>query len=105
MSISTLSLPVDIPWKRIAISHDMYATDENALPAKWRSSLAVFAYEPVPDPEFSNPEELTTFLKVVVTVTGYQPSGKEIGVGRGINFSSSIIHHFQKLVDQYYPAY
>jgi len=26
MAINVLSLPTDIPWRRLAISHDMYAT-------------------------------------------------------------------------------
>jgi hypothetical protein len=60
MAINVLSLPTDIPWRRLAISRDMYATSLAAtLPTKWRSSLAVFYYDPVPDPETSNPDEIS----------------------------------------------
>jgi hypothetical protein len=40
------SLPTDIPWRRIAVSHDMMEPglcgDER--PPRFRSSLAVFGY-------------------------------------------------------------
>lgn len=104
MTISTLNLPVDIPWKRIAISPDMYFTS-GALPPKWRSSLAIFSYDPPPDPELSNPDELTTFLKVVATVTGYQPSGVEIDTRvLGSRRSAGVLKNFDQLTDEYYPA-
>ena len=49
MGISILNLPTDIPWKQLAVSEDMYATDiANPLPVKWRSSLAIFTYDPIP---------------------------------------------------------
>jgi ADP-ribose pyrophosphatase YjhB (NUDIX family) len=71
MATSVLSLPVDVPWKRVAISPDMYATSIDAgLPEKWRSSLAVYFYEPEPDPTDVS-GELTTFLKLVASITGY----------------------------------
>ena len=48
MTISTFSLPVDIPWRRIAFSSDMMdkTACDRTLPPRWRSSVAVFDYEP-----------------------------------------------------------
>jgi hypothetical protein len=48
MAITTFSLPVDIPWQRIAFSQDMMnkVACDRALPPRWLSSIAVFSYEP-----------------------------------------------------------
>jgi hypothetical protein len=108
VSISALSLPIDIPWKRLAISADMYAPSENApLPIEWRSSCAVFSYDPTPDEEASNPDEISTFLKVVVSVTGYQPSGQDIdaGVLTGSSYGTSVIDNYNTIASKYYGAY
>lgn len=107
MTLNVLSLPIDIPWKRIAISPDMYApTEGGPLPLHWRSSLAIFSYEPEPDPELANPDEITTFLKVAATVTGFQPEGAEIdGAVLGPDWSSTVITNFENLTSQSYPAY
>jgi hypothetical protein len=71
MATSALALPLDVPWKRLAISHDMYAAALNAdFPETWRSSLAVLFYEPDPDPADTS-GEITTFLKVTASITGY----------------------------------
>lgn len=110
MSLNTLNLPIDIPWQRIAVSSDMYAPSSDApLPAKWRSSLAIFSYdpEPDPDPQLTNPQEKTTFLKVVATVTGYQPEGLELDrkVQNTHGFGSATVKAFDKLTDNYYPAF
>jgi hypothetical protein len=106
MSINILSLPVDIPWKRLAVSEDMYAAHFGAqLPVKWRSSIAVFSYDPEPDPQLSNPDEKTTFLKVIATVTGFQPEGHEID--KNVvhwAWSASEFDNWDKLTGAYYPA-
>src|SRR6266699_1647080 len=106
MTTNVLALPIDIPWKRIAISRDMYATNRGGpLPIKWRSSLAVFSYDPPPDPELTNPDEIGTFLKVVATVTGFQPEGAEIdGDVLGPDWSSTVIHNYEELTNHSYPA-
>src|SRR5262249_37320941 len=75
MSLQDLSLPIDIPWKLIATSADMLANSSLVFPnAMWRSSVAVFAY----DPDLSDlPEEYSdrelSFLKVVTSITSYSP--------------------------------
>jgi hypothetical protein len=95
MATSVLSLPVDVPWKRVAISQDMYATSIDAdLPEKWRSSLAVYFYEPEPDPtDLSG--EVTTFLKLVTSITGYNYD--EILLGG--------VHAGMVIGTTYYPAF
>jgi hypothetical protein len=108
MGVNILSLPIDIPWKRLAVSEDMYASSGSGpLPYKWRSSLAVFSYDPVPDPnEPSNPDEITTFLKIICSVTGLQPDANEVkrpGIG-GV-FGSQVLGNYQELMTPYYPAY
>src|SRR5574337_539755 len=75
MSLQDLSLPVDVPWKLIATSRDMLASHARPMPnAVWRSSVAVFAYDPdLSDlPEVFTDRELT-FLKVVCSITGFTP--------------------------------
>ena len=116
MTTSLLSLPVDIPWKRLAISQDMYAPAINQdLPAKWHSSLAVFVYEPQPNPAVDDPDELTTFLKVEATITGYAPESGIIQLPDGTlfdleDFLEQILgrpadENVESLLDEYYPAY
>src|SRR5450755_1678396 len=75
MSLQDLSLPVDIPWKLIATSIDMLAHRDNVFPnAMWKSSLAVFAYDPaVSDLPEVYTDRALTFLKVVCSITSYAP--------------------------------
>ena len=78
MSYTEMSLPIDIPWKRLAVSEDMIAglnADGQPLdyPEMWRSSIAVFYHEPpVEDlpPDYCNRK--ITYLKIVCTITNYQ---------------------------------
>ncbi|HEY5955204.1 MAG TPA: hypothetical protein VIV60_01575, partial [Polyangiaceae bacterium] len=107
MAINVLSLPIDIPWKRLAVSEDMYAAaPDGPLPAKWHSSLGVFYFNPEPDPTYSNPDEITTFLKVVATVSGFQPEGDEIDTEAitGSALNAIVIENYDKLTNHYYPC-
>ena len=47
----SLGLPIDVPWSLIAASPDMMDTTfcDDGFPPPWRSSLAIYAYEPSPD--------------------------------------------------------
>jgi hypothetical protein len=76
MGLQDLSLPVDVPWKLIATSTDMLAEPNKQFPnATWKSSMAVFAYDPdlteLPD---VFPDRELTFIKVVCSITSYTPS-------------------------------
>jgi len=81
MSLQDLALPVDVPWQLIATSRkDMLASHNDVFPnAMWRSSLAVFAY----DPDLSDlpevfPDRALTFLKVVCSITSYAPGQQDL---------------------------
>lgn len=81
MSIATFSLPIDIPWQRIAFSQDMIdkVACDRELPLRWRSSVAIFEYEPPEDQQRIDGFKIS-YLKVACTITGYQASGKEIRI-------------------------
>jgi hypothetical protein len=106
MSSSLFGIPVDIQWKRMCFSEDMCAKTINDYPEKWRSSIAVFYSDVEPDPADTS-GELTMFLKVVISITGYQPEWTDIdsaaqtftdwgAVAKGL---------IDQLTSQYYPAY
>lgn len=112
MAIATFSVPIDIPWHRIAFSRDMMdkVACDRKLPLRWRSSVAVFEYEPPIDQQQID-GYLVTYLKVACTITGYQPDAKEIRIreriarsgwaavdeGLSVNLSDSI--------EQYHACY
>jgi len=80
MSITAVNLPINIPWTQVATSVDMIDMRHNhgAFPEPWRSSLAIYAYEPSPeelDPALCNRQ--ITFLKVTCSITGIQYSDVE----------------------------
>ncbi|QMU56743.1 MAG: PASTA domain-containing protein [Boseongicola sp.] len=68
-----MSMPVDIPWRRIATSNDMIDTGfgDRKFPARWRPSITVFCYEP-PKEEQQLDDRIITFLKVSCTITGLE---------------------------------
>jgi hypothetical protein len=73
MSGINLSLPVDVPWELLATTESMMDTsiEDAAFPPKWRSSIAIFGFEPEISPDEQGSRKVTYF-KVVCTVTGYQ---------------------------------
>jgi hypothetical protein len=79
MASNSLSLPVDIPWERWCVSEDMMdlAACDTDRPAKWQSSIAVFKYVPEDDYQVYSGRKIT-YLKVVCTISGYQPKESEI---------------------------
>jgi hypothetical protein len=79
MSNFKLNLPTDIPWERICVTEDMIAkvVCADRLPAKWKTSIAVFRYRP-PDEDQLYAGQKITYLKVTATITGYQPIDQEI---------------------------
>lgn len=101
-----LGLPTDIPWQRICVTEDML--DDNICDAKflpkWHSSIAVFKY--TPDAEYqTNPNHDVVYLKVSVSLTGYQPHDQEIeGVIDFDGMSATEIENVQSLLDEYQPC-
>jgi hypothetical protein len=47
------------------------------LPPKWQSSIAIFKYVPADEYQLY-PDYKITYLKVTVTLTGYQPMEDEV---------------------------
>jgi hypothetical protein len=81
VAITELSLPVDIPWKRMGVSKDMIdeTRDDLEFPDKWRSSIAVFYHEATDlPPDYCGRK--VTYLKVVCTVASYQVEGEDVTV-------------------------
>jgi hypothetical protein len=84
MALTEMSLPIDIPWKRMGVSKDMIDQKSGDLtfPKKWRSSIAVFYHEPTElPPDYCNRK--ITYLKIVCTITNYQFDGKDGRVPMG----------------------
>jgi len=109
MTIATFSLPIDIPWRRIAFSQDMMdrvACDRD-LPLRWRSSVAVFDYEPPEDQQQSD-DFRVTYLKVSCTITGFQ-EGREIRIRERLRRSgwtnADLTALLSDYASRYYPCY
>lgn len=110
MSNFKLSLPTDIPWVRKCVSTDMLDRNlcDRTAPYRWRSSIAVFQYEP--DAENQTYDGMViTYLKVSCTITGYQEHPKEIGLDRtGLRSywaHSPAIENYLNVLEAYYPCY
>lgn len=76
MTVQSLTLPVDIAWRRFAYSADMVDTNFGDLtfPPKWRSSMAVFYYV-VPKEQTAElyPGSRIVYFRVTCSVTGWNP--------------------------------
>ena len=110
MSNFKLNLPTDIPWKRKCVSEDMLdiRLGDAKAPYRWRSSIAIFEYEPEDDSQ-NYDGMVISYLKVVCTITGYQVDPEEIGVGRAgmrsyWNHQPGIVDYLDKLA-AYYACY
>ncbi len=110
MSINSFSLPVDIPWKKVCVSEDMIDPKvcDRDFPLRWRSSLAVFSHEPSEDYQIHEGMKLT-YLKVVATITGFQPEPEEVGIkDRSVDVSWSdpaVIKNYKEIVNNFYGCY
>jgi hypothetical protein len=107
MAGQLLQLPVNIPWKQIAVSPDMIDTQigNKLFPFVWRSSLAVSVFEPKLEelpPELC--EERLTYLKVTCTLTGYQPSKEEVIVGHA-SFPDVPTESLNQILEEYFGCY
>ncbi|WP_340818401.1 hypothetical protein [Methanolobus sp. WCC4] len=106
MGIGILQFPEDIKWKRLCVSEDM--VDEGICdkekPPRWRSSVAAFSYEP-PKEEQVYEGRIITYLKIVATITGFQPNGKELDVSDDAWDVLPGIEEFRDKLDEYFPCY
>lgn len=72
MASEALSIPIDIPWQRLAWSPDMLDRGGFVHPPKWRSSLTVYAFPvPLSETEEDYPEHRVVYLKLSATLTGW----------------------------------
>lgn len=125
MSQFNLNLPLDIPWRRIAVTEDMIddKVGDRKFPLRWQSSISVFDYQPEDD--YQNYEGMiVSYLKVTCSITGFQPRGDEVG----LNHSSArigsdkledgdllidparwkdtrVVNAYKKAIDDYYGCY
>ncbi|MFE9690624.1 hypothetical protein [Micromonospora sp. NPDC005806] len=107
MAYQDMALPLDIPWKLVAVSPDMMDTTfgNKAYPFAFRSSLAISAYEPdiVPSDADPCPRGLL-FLKVSATITGYQATKEETDRGYVI-FPDVPTERLTQILDEYLACY
>lgn len=100
--------PQDIPWQPLCVSQDMMdATKCNKkIPFPWRSSIAVSAYEPKPE-ELPQPlcSGRITYLKITVSITGYQPTDKEINNGYTEFGNSPVYANLDNIFATYFGCY
>lgn len=75
MGTDLLSLPVDIPCRRLCVTPEMIDTTyaDEQFPFKWRRSTAIFTYEP-PVEDQVDAGVTVSYLKVACTITGFQPA-------------------------------
>lgn len=105
--MAEIALPQEPTWKLLAVSPDMMDVQfcNKRFPFRWRSSLAVWAFEPgAEDPPVERCEGRITFLKVTATITGYQPSREETEAGF-VSFPNVPTEELQRILGQYFGCY
>jgi len=109
MAVSALSLPIDIPWRRIGVSEDMIDPRpcDRTFPPRWRSSVAIFSYEP--GEEYQTYDGMViNYLKVSYTVTGFQPAPDEVGLDNrrlDTNWNDpEVVRNYLAVTNRYYPC-
>jgi hypothetical protein len=109
MATSSFTLPVDIPWTRIGVSEDMIDPSpcDRQFPFRWRSSVAVFFYEPTEEYQTYD-GMVVTYFKVTFSITGFQPTPQEVGLSdRRVDSHWSdpqVIKNYLDVVEKYYPC-
>jgi hypothetical protein len=103
-----LSLPIDIPWKRLAVSSDLIAKPTIGPRRRWRSSLAIFGYEP-PAEEQTYDGMTVSYVKVVATITGFQPDPDDVGLRDRRAYQafadSTVTKYYEDVASKYYGCY
>jgi len=107
--MTEMSLPIDIPWKRMGVSQDMIDPKMGDLlfPEKWRSSLAVFYHEP-PDLPPDYCDRRITYLKIVATIANYQIDGEDVSVLEDLREKQGEFYawkEFESNITQSFPCY
>jgi hypothetical protein len=105
--MAEIALPQEPTWKLLAASPDMMDVQfcNKRFPFRWRTSLAVWAFEPgAADPPVRRCEGRITFLKVTATITGYQPSREETEAGF-VSFPDVPVEELQRILGQYFGCY
>ncbi|MHC1764552.1 MAG: hypothetical protein AB9869_09620 [Verrucomicrobiia bacterium] len=109
MGYTELSLPVDIPWKRLGVSGDMLDRTYGNLsfPKKWDTSIAAFYHEPAEvDPAYCHRK--ITYLKIVCTITNYGLNDNDVSVlnelRRGLRGGKGF-KEFEANVTRSYPCH
>ncbi|MCC6435559.1 MAG: hypothetical protein IT196_11060 [Acidimicrobiales bacterium] len=101
-------MPTDIPWRKIAVSEDMIARPGAAAPPQWRSSLVVFGYEP-PEEEQLDDATTVSYVKVVASITGFQPDPTQTGFGDRRAYRSFqdplLFEEYERAATAYYGCY
>ncbi|WP_436926064.1 hypothetical protein [Halosimplex amylolyticum] len=84
------------------------AVCDREFPYRWRSSVAVFSYEPPAEyQEYDG--QIVSYLKVIGTVTGYQPDPEEVGLSeRRVDSywnDPGLIENYKDIVSDYYGCF
>lgn len=105
MAANDLYLPVNIPWKLLATSHDMMdRTLGGGSAPLWRSSLAMFTYEPEYKPA-DHGDQRVSYVKLVCSITGFQSDRirpKTVDFGP---LPPRLVNELQKQLNRYYACY
>lgn len=77
MTTTALSIPIDIPWRRLAFSADMIdrRIDTMYVPPRWRPSMTVY-HHVVPEAQTAAtyPDARVIYLKLSASMTGWSPA-------------------------------
>jgi hypothetical protein len=106
MSQGLFNLPLQIPWKQIAVSPDMIDTRfcDKRFPFAFRPSIAISVFEPTSDDGAADSCDRLAYIKVTVTITGYQPTREETGRAYGM-FSQLAPVVLDRLLGSYFACY
>lgn len=103
-----LKQPEDIPWQLMCTSQDMMDPSfcNKKFPFPWRSSIAISAYE-VPEEDLPSPfcNGRLTYLKVTLSLTGYQPTDAEIAKGYTEFGNTPVEAGLDEIFGEYFGCY
>ncbi|MEP7218571.1 MAG: hypothetical protein ABI876_06620 [Bacteroidota bacterium] len=108
-TLGGLPLPQDIPFQLIAASPDMMDVRfcDKRFPFEFRSSIAIYGYEPkdLPEPACSG---RITYLKIAVSITGYKPTQSEL-MGHIVDLpgvpTAQLFDNYNDIIRKYFPCF